>query len=101
MGIRELNADEKIVFTEPNGAVLFHLPEHCAGCKRAINHLKMKKLDNWDIILVDAEDDNFKYLVDKYNIAITPTILVFENNTQTQKFAGLKSYLDNNSVFGE
>lgn len=100
MGIRELQADEKVIFTEPNGAILFHIPEHCAGCKRAINHLKMKSLTGWDIVLVDAEDTKFNYLVEKHNVAITPTIIVYENGQVTNKLAGLKSYLDNNSIFG-
>ena len=57
--------------------------------------------DNWKIFLLDAEDESNSELVKQYSVSMAPTIVVFENGEQKEKFAGLKSFLENKNIFEE
>ena len=68
--IRDLEIGETLNIPE-NGkfAVVFHIPGHCAGCKRVVSILQKLNLDNWEIILVDAENEAFANLVQEHNVS--------------------------------
>lgn len=99
--IRELQVGEELYFTKAKGAIVFHIPGHCAGCKRAIATLEQSASENWDIILIDAESDKFKSYVEKYGAKTAPTIITFNKGTADKTFTGLKEFLANKSIFEE
>lgn len=101
MGLRELNKEEKLVFNKPKSALLFYIPDHCAGCKMAIQVLNKLNTENWDIVLVDSKCDELNYLVTKYNISTAPTIVVFEDGKEVETIEGLKTFLAKQKMFGE
>lgn len=100
MLVENANKDT-INISEGKTALLFHIPGHCAGCKRAISTLSNMNTDNWKIFLLDAEDESNTELVKQYSVSMAPTIVVFENGEQKEKFAGLKSFLENKNIFEE
>ena len=77
-------------------ALLFHIPGHCAGCKRVIESLKNRKCDGWTFILVNAEEPENKELVERYEVRTAPTIVMNQG-----RLTGLKDFLTNaDSLFG-
>lgn len=101
MSLRELSNEEKLEFHKEKSALLFHIPGHCAGCKMAIQVLNKLNTENWDIVLVNAEDELLEYLVTKHNISQTPTIVVFNNGKEVETIVGLKEFLAKQKMFGE
>lgn len=73
-------------------AIVFHLPGHCAGCKVAVKTLGDKELKDVTVVLVDAGDDNNKYLIDKYKPSMAPTMIVFNDGEIIGRTAGLREF---------
>lgn len=83
-------------------AIMFHLPGHCAGCKMAHKILEAKNLDNITVELIDAGNESNRFLIDKYEAKMAPTVVVFENGEQIAKTAGLKDFKARHvELFGE
>lgn len=86
-----------IINSEGNNAIVFHIPGHCAGCKRAlelINEMAFDgKLADWNFYLIDAENDINKVLIDKYETTIAPTIITFKSGVQMNRTNGLKEFI--------
>lgn len=80
--------------------ILFHIPSHCAGCKKALSVLENKQFD-WDVYTVDAESEALSGLVDKYKPTTAPTLIIVENGKEVERIVGLKAFLDNHErLFG-
>ena len=92
---------EALVIPKGKVALLFHIPGHCAGCRRAIGILETKKLEDWTIIKIDSEDENMSGLIKKYNVSMAPTLVIFENGEQKETIAGLKAFIEKKDMFGE
>ena len=78
--------------TEGNVIIMFHLPGHCAGCSFVLKALKGKDFPDWTIYLVDAEKDENRPLIDKYEAITAPTLIVIKNGEVVDKIAGLKEF---------
>lgn len=98
--IKELTKGENIKGSGKE-ALLFHIPGHCAGCKRVISILQTKKLEDWNIYTVNSESDEFTELINKYNVATAPTIVTFEDGIQQETIVGLKAFLGKKEIFGD
>lgn len=85
---------------EGNHALLFHIPGHCAGCKRVIGILETKELKDWTIYKVDAECDDNKDLISEYSVTTAPTIVTFKDGVQQEVIAGLKAFIERKEIFG-
>lgn len=96
----ELNKGDNIK-TDGKVALLFHIPEHCAGCKRVIGILETKKLEDWTIYKVDSESGEFSDLVEQYKVCMAPTIVTFKNGEQKDTIAGLKAFIEKKDIFGD
>lgn len=96
-----LEPNEPFVLPKGKVALLFHIPGHCAGCKRVISMLENKKLDNWTIFKIDSEAEEFAHLIKKYNVCMAPTIITFENGEQKETIAGLKAFIEKKGMFGD
>lgn len=95
----DITADKlNIKETKGNAVIVFHIPGHCAGCKRAIETLKTMKLDNWTIYLVDAENADNKPLIDEYSAQIAPTLIIFKDGEQVNRTNGLKEFIQMKDV---
>lgn len=94
-----LEPGEPFVIPKGKVALVFHIPGHCAGCKRAISILKTKNLDDWSVFLINAEDESNAGLIKGYNVSTAPTIIVYENGNEINKLVGLKAFLDSQSIF--
>ena len=103
MAIRELNIGELLeIPNEGKLAIMFHLPGHCAGCKVALSNLENKKLENIEVVLVNADEEEFKPLIAEYNVTTAPTIIVYENGEVVGEMRGLKDFLQNHKrLLGE
>lgn len=103
MAIRELNIGELLeIPNEGKLAIMFHLPGHCAGCKVALSNLENKKLENIEVVLVNADEEEFKPLIAEYNATTAPTIIVYENGEVVGEMRGLKDFLQNHKrLLGE
>ena len=103
MAIRELNIGELLeIPNEGKLAIMFHLPGHCAGCKVALSNLENKKLENIEVVLVNADEEEFKPLSAEYNATTAPTIIVYENGEVVGEMRGLKDFLQNHKrLLGE
>ena len=103
MAIRELNIGELLeIPNEGKLAIMFHLPGHCAGCKVALSNLENKKLENIEVVLVNADEEEFKPLIAEYNVTTAPTIIVYENGAVVGEMRGLKDFLQNHKrLLGE
>lgn len=99
--IRDLKVDEQLVFNKNKAAVVFHIPEHCAGCKRAISILEEYDLDNWDIVLINAEDEAFRKYIEQYEATTAPTVIVFNEGKQVLAMRNLKEFMEKKSIFKE
>lgn len=82
-------------------AIVFHIPGHCAGCKRAIDQLQKRTCEGWDILLVDAESDDNKSLVEEYGAKTAPTVITYIDGKQKDTLVGLKNFLEKADIFGE
>lgn len=96
----DLNKGENIK-SKGKEALLFHIPGHCAGCKRVISILQTKKLDDWTIYKVDSESGEFSDLVTQYKVSMAPTIITFEDGVQKDFIAGLKAFIEKKEIFGD
>lgn len=93
MTLIEHNAENTLVIPEQGKfAILFHLPGHCAGCKVAVKTLEDKMLEDVTVVLVDAGDDKNKYLIDKYQPSMAPTMIVFNDGEIVDKTSGLREF---------
>lgn len=97
----QLINDGQVNIGEGKTALLFYIPEHCMGCKRAIKILQDKPLTNWTIFLVDSEAEANKPLINQYNVSMAPTIITFENGEQKDFIAGLKAFIDKKDIFDD
>ena len=97
----ELNEIEELNIDEGKVGIIFYIPGHCAGCKRAIGILETKKLDDWTVYKVNSESDKFSRLIKQYEVSTAPTIVIFENGKQKDKIVGLKSFIEKKDIFGE
>lgn len=97
----ELNKGETPDLSTGKTALLFHIPGHCAGCKRVIKVLETKSLEGWTIYKVDSECGDFADLVEQYKVQMAPTIITFENGEQKDFIAGLKGFIDKKEIFGD
>lgn len=100
--IREFKEGDIDVTLKDNGksALLFFIPDHCAGCKRAINILNGINTDGWDIALVNTENFAFRDLISDNDVTTAPT-LIYNNGTVREKIYGLKRFLDTyKKIFG-
>lgn len=95
----EYTAGEQLNINEGNAAYLFHIPGHCAGCKRAISILQGMNTDDWTIYLINAEDKSNAELIEKYHVTTAPTIIIFKDGEEVEKLIGLKAFLDNKEKF--
>lgn len=96
----ELSSIEDIDTTGKT-ALLFHIPGHCAGCKRVKDSLSKRPCDGWKIYLVDAENDNNKPLIEKYQVSTAPTIVLYNDEEMTGTIVGLKDFLQKaDELFG-
>ena len=64
--VEDIDKYTDLMTHEGNIGLFFHLPGHCAGCKRALGILEKKDLSNWKILLVNADIDDFKTLVHQF-----------------------------------
>ena len=98
--IKELTKGKNI---KGNGkeALLFHIPGHCAGCKRVISILQTKKLEDWNIYTVNSESGEFTELINKYNVVTAPTVVTFKDGVQQEVIVGLKAFLGKKEIFGD
>lgn len=90
--------DSNTDLTIPNEgkyAIMFHLPGHCAGCKVAVANLENKDLEDITVELINAEDNNNRPIVEKYEATTAPTVIVFENGEIVGRMNGLKDFLSN------
>lgn len=94
-----LNKDNINLTGNGKEALLFYIPGHCAGCKRAISILETKELKDWEIYLVDSEDENNRPLIEKYNVSTAPTIVTFNNGEVDQAIVGLRDFLQKKEIF--
>lgn len=103
MAIRELTVGEAIgIPGEGKLAIMFHLPGHCAGCKVALSNIENKKLENVEVVLVNADEESFKPLIEEYGATTAPTIIVYENGEIIGEMRGLKDFLQNHKrLLGE
>lgn len=87
---------------EGKTAVIFHIPGHCAGCKRVLDSLSKRPCEEWELYTINAENDELKSLVEDNKVQTAPTILLYENGELTQSIIGLKQFLTvADSVFGK
>ena len=85
--------DLQIEKTKGNAAIVFHIPGHCAGCKRAIELIQDMSLEDWVFYLVDAEEEANRPLIDSYEATIAPTIITFNSGVQSKRVNGLKEFI--------
>lgn len=97
----ELNKGETPNLDNGKTALLFHIPGHCAGCKRVIKILETKSLTDWTIYKVDSECGDFTDLISQYQVQTAPTIITFENGEQKDVIAGLKDFIEKKEIFGD
>lgn len=97
----QLVNDGKVNLEGEKVALVFYIPEHCAGCKRAIKILQDKPLTNWKVFLVDSEAEANRSLINQYNVSMAPTIITFENGVQKDFLAGLKAFIEKKDIFDE
>lgn len=98
----ELSAPELNIPTSGKCCILFHLPGHCAGCKRVIESLKKRPCEGWTIILVNAENEELRPLVDEYSVAMAPTLIIYKDGKMINRMSGLKGFLASaDEDFGE
>ena len=98
--IINLNKNDKINF-DGNVALVFYIPDRCAGCKRVINTLEAKKLENWTVYKIDSDSGEFADLVEQYEVQTAPTVIILENGEQKDFIEGLKTFLSKKDIFGE
>jgi ribonucleoside-triphosphate reductase len=82
-----------------NEVLLFYIPDHCAGCKRVKKMLEDKNLQNWTIHLVDSESGEHKDLIEKYDVKMAPTLVVFKDGEPLKTIRGLKEFIENRELF--
>lgn len=91
--------DDKLVLNDGNIALLFYIPDHCAGCKKVINVLENKDTKNWTIYKVNSESEKFADLIKQYEVTTAPTIIMFKDRIQVDKIVGLKNFIDKKDIF--
>lgn len=103
--LEELKVEDIDIYTdlmthEGNIGLFFHLPGHCAGCKRALGILEKKDLSNWKILLVNADIDDFKTLVHQFDVTTAPSLVYKQADAKsTMKVSGLRNFLEIQNIF--
>lgn len=82
-------------------ALVFFIPDTCAGCKRVIKMLQDKPLTNWTVYLINSASELNRPLIENYKVSMAPTIITFEDGEQKDFIAGLKSFIEKKDIFNE
>lgn len=84
-----------------NVGLFFHLPGHCAGCTRALKAIEKIDHSNWNILLVNADEDAYRPLINHFSVSTAPTFVYTTTNSDSVfAKAGLKQVLDCKELFG-
>jgi len=70
--------------------VLVFYANWCNPCKKLDPYIKefQIKYPSYEFKKIDIEDDDNKYMVDKYEVSALPTIVILENSKVKNKIVG-------------
>jgi thioredoxin 1 len=67
--------------------LLLFSAEWCSACKR-LKPVVEKEATDYDVEILDVDEDDGAFFADKYNVRGLPTIIVLENGKEVKRAVG-------------